>query len=88
MNDRRIVRASLNDREVPVFDEFKSRMGISEDSEAIKLAIYLSHHYLDKFEESVPHAVFERYLAKLKYEKVAFKDKLKFKLVRKDRVFP
>ena len=44
---RKIIRTSMNEREQEEYSFLKQRLGISDDSKALKKAIRLVHRYYD-----------------------------------------
>lgn len=72
MSLRKIRKSSMRPEEDAEFRRLMLRLGLYNDSKAIKVCVTLAHVYLDKIEDFVPQAIFECYLENLKYQKKAY----------------
>ena len=69
----RVVRTRMGDEPLAEFERLMERLGVNNESNALKQSVALSHHFLDHIERTVPQSVFETYLTKLKYGQKPYK---------------
>lgn len=69
MAEGKLVRSKMGDEDHLEFSRLKTRLGLSNDSRAVKDAVALAHLYLDEVQAKVPPWLWERFFDNLRYQK-------------------